>query len=58
MILLYLSFQLRRNPFFVHSKRQQIQIDLADVSKYSQWNQGTRFLLAGIDVFSRYEVAQ
>lgn len=42
-----------RNPFFVYQLRDQIQIDLTDVSALSGSNNGVTFLLCGIDMFSK-----
>jgi len=37
----------------VYSVNDQWQIDLINFSKYSKWNAGFKYLLCGIDVFSR-----
>lgn len=42
-----------RNPFFVYALRDQIQMDLIDVSQLAQYNDNVKFLLAVIDVFSK-----
>ena len=41
------------NPYYVYSKRQLMQFDLADVSRYERFNDGVTFLFCGIDFFSR-----
>jgi hypothetical protein len=41
------------SPIVVYSVNDQWQIDLIDLSKYSNWNAGYKYLLCGIDVFSR-----
>jgi hypothetical protein len=38
-----------RNPFFIYVRRQQIQIDLIDMSNLARWNDGVTFLLVAID---------
>lgn len=37
----------------VYSINNQWQIDLIDLSKYSKWNSGFKFLLCSVDVYSR-----
>lgn len=41
------------NPYFVYYKRRQIQMDLIDVSKLSQSNDGIKFLCVAIDSFTK-----
>ena len=41
------------NPFFVHEKRSQIQMDLIDMQNLAQWNDGVKYLLVGIDSFTK-----
>lgn len=41
------------NPFFIYTLRQQIQIDLIDVSKLHMSNDGVHFLFVAIDCFSK-----
>jgi hypothetical protein len=41
------------NPFFIYSKRQQIQIDLIDVRNLAKYNNGTNYLMVAIDCFSK-----
>ena len=41
------------NPYYVRQLRQQFQLDLTEVSKISEHNDGVNFLLLCIDVFSR-----
>ena len=45
--------RFRRNPIVVTSLQQQYQIDLADMSRYKQQNNGTAYLLVAVDCFSR-----
>jgi hypothetical protein len=42
-----------QNPFFIYFAREQIQIDLIDISALQEWNDGTKFLLAVIDCFTK-----
>lgn len=42
-----------RNPIFVYEKREQIQMDLIDISRYKDSNKGVCFLLVAIDCFTR-----
>jgi hypothetical protein len=44
----------RRNPIFVYSLREHIEIDLIDVSELAEDNDQVTFLLCAIDCFSRY----
>lgn len=45
-----------RNPFFVYEKREQVQIDLIDISGLHQSNFGVKYLLTAIDLFTKYLV--
>jgi Integrase core domain len=45
--------RFRRNVILVHGVDEQFQADLADVSMLARWNNGTKFLLTCIDVFSK-----
>ena len=42
-----------RNPFFILKKRQQVQMDLVDITSLAEHNDGIRFLFCSIDMFSR-----
>ena len=42
-----------RNPFYLYEKRQQIQMDLIDIHHFEKENEGTKFLLAAIDCFTK-----
>jgi transposase InsO family protein len=42
-----------RNPFFIYSLRQQIQMDLIDFSQLAKYNDQVTFLLVVIDTFSK-----
>lgn len=42
-----------RNPYFVFKKREQMQFDLIDVRELVNENNGVKFLLCGIDIFTR-----
>ena len=42
------------NPFYVYKKRQQVQMDLIDVSRLKHANQGVTFLLLAIDSFTKF----
>lgn len=41
------------NPYYVHSRREQVQADLIDVSKIAASNNNTTFLLVLIDIFTK-----
>ncbi len=41
------------NPYYVRKRREQIQGDLIDVSALQRHNNGTRFLLLLIDIFTK-----
>ena len=43
-----------KNPFYIYKKRQQIQLDLIDVSEMKNHNDGVTFILVAIDCFSKY----
>ena len=40
-------------PYRVYSPRLQFQADLVDYSKYAPWNEGYKFMLVVIDIFSK-----
>jgi Integrase core domain/Chromo (CHRromatin Organisation MOdifier) domain len=42
-----------RNPIFVYSLREQVQMDLIDVRHLAEANDGVTFILSAIDCFSR-----
>lgn len=42
-----------RNPFMIFRKRHQFQIDLVDISKFSNFNDGFKYLFTCIDVFTK-----
>ena len=41
------------NPFYILKIRQQVQIDLIDVSQLAKYNDDIKFLLVGIDMFTK-----
>lgn len=41
------------NPFFIYFPRQQLQVDLIDISGLAEDNDGVTFLLAAIDCFTK-----
>lgn len=43
----------KKNPFYIYQLRQQVQVDLIDISALSQSNDGFRNLVICIDTFSR-----
>lgn len=43
----------KRNPFFIYKKRQQVQIDLIDISSLAPQNDNVRFLFSSIDMFTK-----
>ena len=45
---------LNYNPGFSKYHRQQIQIDLVDIQKLANQNDGYHYLLTGIDTFTRF----
>lgn len=46
----------RRNPFFVYNRREHVQADLIEVGQLSESNEGVRYLLTAIDMFSKFAV--
>jgi len=42
------------NPYYVHGRREQIQGDLIDVAAISNNNNGVKFLLVLIDIFTKW----
>ena len=43
-----------RNPTFAYHKRYQFQIDLIDLGNLIEENDGNRYLLTAIDIFTRF----
>lgn len=43
-----------RNPYYVYEKRQQVQMDLIDISSLKKYNNNITFLLVAIDVFTKF----
>jgi len=41
------------NPFYVYKKRQQVQMDLIDISRLKDDNDGVTFILVAIDSFTK-----
>ncbi len=41
------------NPYYVHNRREEVQADLIDVSTLARENDGIRFLLLYIDIFTK-----
>lgn len=41
------------NPYFVHKRREQVQGDLIDISQLAADNDGVKFLLVLIDIFTK-----
>jgi hypothetical protein len=41
------------NPYFLYNKRQQVQVDLIDISKLATHNDGVKFLCVAIDAFTK-----
>lgn len=41
------------NPYYVHGRREQVQGDLIDISSISAHNNGVKFLLLLIDIFTK-----
>ncbi|XP_041355485.1 uncharacterized protein LOC121373103 [Gigantopelta aegis] len=46
--------RFRRLKVRVNTVDEQFDLDLADVSRYSKWNDGMRYLLVANDILSRY----
>lgn len=46
----------KRNPFFVYRKRDHVQADLVEVGQLAEENDGVRYLLTAIDMFSKFAV--
>jgi hypothetical protein len=56
---LHREFQSRqRNPTFAHFKRYQFQMDLVDVQNMAEFNDGVRYILTCIDIFTRKAFAR
>ena len=47
-----------RNPYYVYSRREQVQMDLIDVRKLAQYNDDKNWLLVAIDVFSKFSFVE
>jgi len=43
-----------RNPYFLHYKREQVQVDLIDIRELAVDNDGITFLLVVIDCYTRF----
>lgn len=43
----------KTNPYFIYKKRKQFQIDTVDISRFSDFNDGYKYLLTCIDVFTK-----
>ncbi len=41
------------NPYYVHHRREEVQADLIDVSTLARENNGIRFLLLYINIFTK-----
>jgi len=41
------------NPYYVHNRREQVQADLIDIARIAPNNDGVRFLLLIIDIFTK-----
>ena len=49
-----IRYKFKRRQTMAAGPRRQYQIDLLDTSKYSSSNEGVKFLLTAIDVFSKF----
>ena len=47
----------KRNKIDVHSPGEVVQIDIMDLVRFSQWNNGLRFVLLTYDSYSKYLTA-
>jgi transposase InsO family protein len=45
-----------RNPYFVYEKREQVQIDLIEISALHKSNFGVKYILTAIDLFTKFLV--
>lgn len=43
----------KRNPYYIYYRRQQVQFDLCDFQQLSKFNLNTKYLIIGIDCFTR-----
>ena len=43
----------KRNPYFIYAPRQRMEIDLLDIAKYKEENDGITFLVMLIDCWTR-----
>jgi len=48
------KFKRKYNPIVSPAKGNNMQVDLLDMSKYSKFNKGFKWLMNGVDVYSRY----
>ena len=48
------KFPKPRNPTFAYQKLYQFQIDLIDLGNLIEENDGNRYLLTAIDIFTRF----
>lgn len=48
------SKNFKRRKFITSGKGVTVQVDLTDLSKLAKYNNGNKFILFGIDIFSRY----
>ena len=48
------KFPRPRNPTFAYQKRYQFQIDIIDLGNLIEENDGNRYLLTAIDIFTRF----
>jgi len=48
------KFKRKYNPITSPSKMNNLQVDLLDMSTYSKFNKGFKWLMNGIDVYTRY----
>lgn len=54
----YTKYRIRHtpkkfNPFIAHKKRKQVQLDLIDISNLKDDNNGVKYLLVAIDIFTK-----
>ena len=42
------------NPYYIRRLREMIQIDLIEITKISEFNNGYKYILVAIDCFSRF----
>ena len=50
--------KFQRNPYYVHKKREQIQIDLVELGGLSKYNGNINYLFNSIDIFTKFACSE